>query len=157
MSSIWSNGYDSHNLLSVSLHTRDFERTAYWCTQTLLKIYIAYVPMIFNILDIQFKVQHTFQNGSALDTVLCHNLILHEQMWNPAPCHVFPNAHLIVYSLYNIFNQHYQLIYQYFSLTEFEENTRHPRLTFRQYTSYIVTNSLNISRALLKVLCYCEH
>jgi len=98
-----------------------------------------------------------FQNGSALDTVLCHCLILQEQMRNPAPCHVFPNARLNVYSFYNSFNQQYQFIYQYLSLTECEEYTRHPMLKFRQYTSNIVTNSLNISKALLKVLYYCEH
>lgn len=78
-------------------------------------------------------------------------------MQNPAPRHVFPNTHLNVYGLYNIFNQQYQLMYQYFSLTECEEYTRHPRLKFRQYVSYIVTNSLNSSKALLKVLLYCEH
>jgi len=72
-------------------------------------------------------------------------------MRNPAPCHVFPNTQLNVYSFYNTFNQQYQLIYQYLSLTECEEYTRHPMLKFRQYTSYIVTNSLNSSKALLKV------
>jgi len=67
------------------------------------------------------------------------------------------HTHLNVYSLYNTFNEQYQLIYQYYSLTECQEYTKHPMLKFRQYTSYIVTNSLNSSEALLKVFYYCEH
>jgi len=55
------------------------------------------------------------QNGSDLDTALCHCLILQEQMQNPLPCHIFPNTHMNVYGWYNIFNQQYQLIYQYLS------------------------------------------